>query len=92
MSDLSLVGVDQGGCRSHHGAAAWPWQRRNQGLWGTFRPLLQDLPEALQVVHQGPMHALLRPVRLQQTAQHSHIKISGVTRPLGQRCWQAGRS
>ncbi len=87
---LSLVGVDQGRRCSHHGAAARPWQRRDQGFRGAFGSLLQDLPQPLQVVHQGPVHALLRPVWLQQAAQHCHVKVSGITRSLGQGGWQAG--
>lgn len=87
---LGLVSVDQRGGCGHHGAAAWTWERRDQGLRVAFRPLLQDLPQALKVVHQGPVHALLRPVRLQQAAQHRHVKVSGIARSLGQRHGQAG--
>ncbi|TNN46270.1 hypothetical protein EYF80_043508 [Liparis tanakae] len=49
-----------------------------------------DLPQALPVVHQGPVHALLRPVWLQQAAQHRHVEVGGVARSLGQGGRQAG--
>lgn len=87
---LRLVGVDQRGRRGHHGAAARARQGRDQGLRGALGSLLQDLPQALQVEHQGPVHALLRPVRLQQAAQHGHVEVGGVARPLGQGRWQPG--
>lgn len=90
-SNLSLVSVDQGRRGSHHGAAPRPGQWRNQGFRHTLGPLLQDLPQSLQVVHQGPVNALLCPVRLQQAPQDGHVKVGGIARSLGQRCWQTCR-
>lgn len=87
---LSLVRVDQRWRGGHHGAAAWTRQRRDQRFGDAFRPLLQDLPQALQVEHQGPVDALLRPVRLQQAAQHRHVEVGGVASSLGEGGRQAG--
>lgn len=88
---LSLVRVDQRRGGGHHGAAAWSRQRRDQRLGDPFGPLFQDLPQTLQVVHQGPVDAFLGPVRLQQAAQHRHVKVGGVACPLGQGGGQTGR-
>lgn len=85
---LSLVSVDERRGGSHHGAAAWPGQRRDQRFRNTFGSLFQDLPESLQVIHQGPVNALLRPVWLQQAAEDGHVKVRGVARLLGQGGWQ----
>lgn len=79
---LGFVGVHQRGCSSHHGAAARPWQRGDLRLGWLLWLFLQHVPQPLQVVHQWPLCALLGPVRLQQAAQHSHVKVRGVARLL----------
>lgn len=90
---LRLVGVHQGGGGCHHGAAAWAGEGHGQRFGGALRLLLQDLAEALQVKHQSPVHALLRPMGLEQASQNRHVKVGPVPGALcqGQRAANRGR-
>lgn len=88
---LCFVGIDQRGCGSHHGAAPRARQRSDQWFWDTFGPLLENLSQPLEVVHQCPVHPLLCPVGLQKAAQNRDIKVGGIASTLRQGCWHPGR-
>lgn len=85
LSYLGFVGIHQRGSSCHHRATPGSGQERNIWLWGLFWLLFQHVSQPLQIVHQRPLRAFLRPVGLQQAAENSNIKVGGIAGPLAWR-------